>query len=150
MTTRLNGAWTEVMIGRCKPGENSKRFTGVLAACWQEICLTQVQPSSAPGIVFTIVETKRKIRKNPQYILFRPVPILVWLRRSAAIRGLRIAAVWSNLMSRQAKFELELTNVDELKEKRYSRLGHKAGHGWTKCRRMTFPDSLQDTGTCSS
>eukprot|EP00435_Cladocopium_sp_Y103_P056695 s107_g19.t1 len=26
---------------------------------------------------------------------------------------------------RQAKFELELTNVDELKEKRYSRLGHK-------------------------
>ena len=37
-----------------------------------------------------------------------------------------------NLMSRQAKFELELTNVDELKEKRYSRLGHKAGHGWTK------------------
>ena len=33
---------------------------------------------------------------------------------------------------RQAKFELEIANVDELKEKRYSRLGHKVRSlkGW--------------------
>ena len=130
------------MQTRRKLEEVHRCLGGMLARNLFDSSATQLR---ARHCVHNCRNQKKDKKESPVY----PFSPSANSRLAAAIRGLRIAAVWSNLMSRQAKFELELTNVDELKEKRYSRLGHKAGHGWTKRRRMTFPDSLQDTGTCS-
>lgn len=49
-----------------------------------------------------------------------------WLGTSEGDRSTHDQPHLLGTLPRQSKFELELMNVDELKEKRYSRLGHKA------------------------